>query len=347
MEDKTYPNRRTTIAAIARLAGVGTATVDRVLNGRGNVRDATRQRVEQAKAALETGSAPQQMRRPWRLKVLLPGMAGASTNYLAECFQEFGARGNATIECEFTRKMEPALLARKLTACAGQGIDAVAFQALEDPRIHNAVDHLHKLNILTLALLSGIPGQNLIGTIGTDNRTAGRTAGLMMGRLTRQSGKVAILSGGQLYRVHEDREMGFRAALRAEFGHILEPFVLNGHDDAEANYGVLRDALDAHPELVGIYNVGGGNEGIAKAMQEAGVANEIVFIGHNLTTHTQSYLLDVTMDIVLHLNMRDVAKTCVDVLTSHLDGHTAAPGIFPTMIVTKENLVGMDVAPAS
>jgi len=344
MQHKYTPARRATVAEIAKLAGVGTATVDRVLNDRGRVRDSTRQRVEQAKAAIEHGAAPQGSRRPWRFKVLLPDFAGASTNLLAKCFQEFGAHGNATIECVFTRKMEPALLARKLNACAGHGLDAVAFQALEDPRVHGAVDYLHSLNIPTLALLSGIANRNLLGTVGMDNRAAGRTAGYMMGRLTRQRGSVAIVTGGQLYRIHEDREMGFRAALRFGFGHIGNAIVLAGHDEADTNHKVVADALRNHPDLVGIYNVGGGSEGIARAMREVGVSDEIVFIGHNLTERTQGYLLDGTMDIVLHLDMRAVADHAVETLIAHLERKPFTPRIFPTSVVTRENIIGISVA---
>ncbi|MFT6304378.1 MAG: LacI family transcriptional regulator, partial [Pseudomonadales bacterium] len=135
------------ISAIAKLAGVGTATVDRVLNNRGSVRESTRQRVMQAKIAIEHGNKPKLNKRPWRLKVILPAEAGPSTDYLSTCLQEIGSQGNASIECVFVKKMDPGLLARKLAACSGQGIDAVAFQALDHPRVMNAVEQLADLNI--------------------------------------------------------------------------------------------------------------------------------------------------------------------------------------------------------
>lgn len=338
------PPRRAAIAEIAKLAGVGTATVDRVLNNRGGVRETTRQRVVQARTAIEMGTVPEGRKRPWRLKVILPGFAGASTEYLARCFQDIGSRGNATIECTFTRKMEPALLARKLNACSGQGLDAVAFQPLDDPRVQDAVNNLHNLKIPTLALLSGLANRNLIGLIGMDNHAAGRTAGYLMGRLTRQRGTIAVVTGGRLYRVHEDRERGFRAAAAQGFPHIEDTIVLNGRDESETNYLAVRDALRRHPELVGIYNVGGASEGIARAMTEADVKDEIIFIGHNLSERTKRYLLNGTMDVVLHLNMHDVAANAVESLIAHLENRPHAPRVLPTSVVTRENIVGMSVA---
>ncbi|WP_068109016.1 LacI family DNA-binding transcriptional regulator [Tropicimonas marinistellae] len=333
-------SRRATIAEIARLAGVGTATVDRVLHNRGTVRETTRQRVEQARAAIESGAPMSPRARPWRLKVLLPELAGASTDYLGRCLQACGAKGNATVECVFARRLEPAALARKLRACAGQGIDAVAFQALEDPRVHDAVDFLHDVRIPALALLSGLANPNIIGTVGIDNRAAGRTAGHLMGRLTRQAGQVVIVTAGSLYRLHEDREMGFRAALRTGFPHITETIVLNGEDDGNRNFTVMREALTKFPDLVGVYNVGGGHEGIVNAMQEAGVVGELVHIGHNLSQETRSFLIDGSMDIVLHLDMSTVAELAVEAMVAQLEQRQVSTGFLPTGIVTRENTFG-------
>jgi len=336
--------KRATVAEVARLAGVGTATVDRVLNNRRHVGEATRQRVMQAKRAIEAGTVSSARARPWRLKVFLPEEAGPSTDFLAACLQDYGARGNATIECVFTKKMEPALLARKLHACAGQRVDAVAFQALDDPRVHDAVDALAKLDIPTLAVMSGIEHSALIGFIGINNRAAGRTAGYLMGRLTRQSGSVVIVTGGELYRVHEDREIGFRACLRQDFPHIGEGIVCNGQDDIEGNYQAVSRALAERDDIIGIYNVGGGHQGVARALKDAGVSQEIVFIGHHLTSRTKAYLLDGTMDIVIHLNVRLIAEQTVEALVAHLEKRDYVPAPLLTGVITRENIIGATFA---
>ena len=48
-------NRKVTIAAIARLAGVSVPTVSRVINGRSDVSPQTRERVEELLTRLEAG----------------------------------------------------------------------------------------------------------------------------------------------------------------------------------------------------------------------------------------------------------------------------------------------------
>ncbi len=332
-----------TIKEIALMAGVGPATVDRVLNNRTHVRESTRQRVLQAKAALESGNLSKSRRLPWRLKAILPSFAGPSTEYLAHSLQAFGAYGNATIECEFVKKLDPALLARKLIACTTQGIDAVLFQALEHPRVTAAVEVLEDNKIPSLALLSGLSTPKTIGTVGIDNRAAGRTAGYLMGRLTRQKGFVAVVTGGKLYRGHEDREVGFRSAVRDEFRHIGGIITLVGHDEKKGTYEIMKEALNTHSELVGIYNVGAANTSIAKALQDTNVETEIVFIGHHLTQSTKRFLIDGTMDIVLHMNIRNIAEQAVNTVLAHLEGQSADTKPTHIEVVTRENLVGVEL----
>ena len=333
--------RRARVAEIAKRAGVGTATVDRVLNERPHVSPATRQRVLQAKAAIETGARITARPRPWRLKVFLPHDAGSSTEYLGTCLQAVGAEGNATVECVYTKKMEPAVLARKLRACAGQRIDAVAFQALEDPRVRDAVEYLAARGIPSVTLLSGLDSSALVGFVGIDNRAAGRTAGYLLGRMVQQPGSVAVLWGGQLYRAHEDREMGFRASLRRDFTHLSVVGTYCGHDDVDGNHREVLALLESQPDLVGVYNVGGANPGVAQALRDAGAAGEVVFFGHNLTPRTREYLLDGTMDIVLHLDLRRAARRTVDTLIGHLEDRPLQPEMLPAEIITRENVQGV------
>ena len=330
--------QRARIVDIARHARVGTATVDRVLNDRPHVSQATRQRVLHAIAALEGGFDKVTPSRQWRLQVLLPDEAGPSTEFLGECFEAIAAKRLVRVRCGLIKKLEPEVLAARLIDCIGRRVNAVAFQALDDPRVRDAVSKLAKAKIPCLALLSGLENSGVIGRIGIDNRAAGRTAGYMMGRMLPQSGLVAVVTGSLLYSVHEDRETGFRSILRREFPHLRTVVVCSGYDDIDGNYRAVGELLRHHPELSGIYNVGGGNEGIVRALQN--LPNNTLFMGHNLTHKTQSYLLSGAMDVVLHQNMRRVAEQAVAAIVARLEKQPLAIETLPTEIITRENLLG-------
>lgn len=329
---------RARIKEIAALANVGTATVDRVLHGRSHVAHATKQKVLQAQSAIESGAWTVRGPRPWRLKVILPEMAGLSTEYLARCFEEFGARGNAVVECGFSKKLEPKALARKLRSCGSGKWDAVAFQALEDPRVREAVSYLKEREVPCLSLLSPLPNSDVVGFAGSDARSAGRTAGLLMGSSCSHGGTLAIISGGQLYRSHESREMGFRSHIREHAKHLTVLDTLIGQDDSDQNYQNVTALIRGCPDLVGIYNVGGGNEGIVQALQEADLANEVCVIAHNLTPRTRKHLSEGTVNFILHQDMRLLAERSMNAIIGSLAKEHHEPSLIPIEIVTRENL---------
>ena len=117
----------------------------------------------------------------------------------------------------------------------------------------------------------------------------GRTAGYLIAPLHRAARrrKVAMIAGSLSYRAHEEREMGFLHVFEEMFPAIEVVGLREGHDDAGKNYRQTRALLDQHPDLAGIYNIGGAADGVARALKEGGRAN-VVFIGHGLTPDTRA-----------------------------------------------------------
>ena len=320
---------------------MGTATVDRVLHNRGGVADATASRVRRAMAAIEA-RAPTARSKPSRdrFDVILPAEAGPSTEALGSWFQAAGRAQEADVSCAYVEKMNPVALAEQLLACRAKGSCGVTFQALDHPLVRDAVSRLAVDGIPSLALMSDLDGSEIIAYVGTDNRSAGRTAGVLMGRFTRRPGKVAILWGGQLYRSHEEREIGFRSVVRSEFDHLETLDLVCGRDDAKNNHAQVLSVLDRHDDVVGIYSVGGGNRGVVQALVERGRALDVVLIGHNLTATTQRFLLDGSMDAVVHQDMALAARLAVATLVGHRAQRRVPVQRLPVEIVLRENILG-------
>lgn len=330
------------VADIALAAGVGTATVDRVLNGRGNVTEATAERVRKAMDALAaanaSGAVATAQPAAHRFGAVLPSQAGASTELLAAALRDAGTLAGVSLDCSFVEKMNPAALARRLDEIRRQGRSGVAFQALDHPLVHDAVARLAEERVPVVTLMSDLGGSGAF--VGMDNRAAGRTAGYLMGRFSRGGGQVAILWGGELYRSHEEREIGFRSLLRADFPGLETLDLVSGGDDAEGNYRQIRRVLDSHPDLVGIYSVGGGNSGVVRALKERGRESDVTLIGHNLTAATQAFLIEGAMDAVIHQDMSLAARSAVQALIALREERPKAVARLPIEIVTKENMLG-------
>ena len=120
-------DRRPKVADVAARAGVSTATVDRVINGRGGVHQKTVARVEEAIREIAGGRSPA-LDPAHRFDVVLSGERGGGTKALADAFALAAEDAGANVEISFVETMNPEALAERLRACAQRGSSGVAVQ---------------------------------------------------------------------------------------------------------------------------------------------------------------------------------------------------------------------------
>lgn len=342
------PQRRpiARIEDVARLAGVSTATVDRVMNQRPGVRAQTMQRVISAASELGyvmDGALPAQALRPLRLAFLLPsgtnrflGMLGRFIGSSHDQLASFNMRARvAHIE-----SFNPQLLAQQLRQI-GREVDGIAFMAIEHPAVRDAIDALAERGVSAVTLISDIANSKRVAYVGLDNRSAGRTAGYLISRfIGRRPAKVAMIAGSLSYRAHEEREMGFRHLFEELLPAAELVGVREGHDDEAKNYRQTKMLLAQHPDLAGLYNIGGGPEGIGRALKEAGRQHDVAFVGHGLTPETRALLVDGTMDAVITQHPQSALMDCVAIFANLRAGRPPDHGTARarTEIILRENL---------
>jgi len=307
---------KVTISDLAREAGVSTATVDRVMNSRDGVSARTRDHV--LGVAQRLGYAvplATELLAQMRLDFVLPGGTNTYMNLLAAGFEEeAGAFPSERVCVHRVEGFSPDALSEKLQALHGAA-DGIGIVALDHPKVREAVRDLEAAQIPLLAMVSDIPNVPRIGYVGIDNRAAGRLAGYLLGRfMGARRGKVALFAGSLSYRGHEEREMGFRHVLAEEFPELAVLQLQENLDDMERSYTETAELMRNHPNLGGVYNIGAGNRGIARALEESGRAREIVFIGHELTEHSRRFLLSGVMDAVIDQHPRLEAREAIRAL---------------------------------
>jgi LacI family transcriptional regulator len=347
--DTRVPTGLSRIVDVARLAGVSTATVDRVLNRRPGVRAITVQRV--LKAATELDYMPAEdlqaamTPKPMRLLFLLPDGTNRFLTMLGQLIAHSETRltpFNVRCRVETIKSFNPELLARRLWDCRDK-VDGVAFMALEHPAVRETVNLLAERGVPTVTLISDILNARRAAYVGLDNRSAGRTAGYLIARfIGPRPAKVAMIAGSLSYRAHEEREMGFLHLFEELFPAIKVVGLREGRDDAERNYRQTRMLLGQHPDLAGIYNIGGGADGVARALKEMGCERDIVFVGHGLTPDTRSLLIDGTMDAVITQNPQNALMSCVAIFDNLRAGREAWHGAEAprSEIIFRENIPG-------
>ncbi len=126
------------------------------------------------------------------------------------------------------------------------------------------IDDLVQRGVPVVTLVSDVPQSRRIHYVGIDNPAAGRTAGALMGRfLAGQRGAVGLIAGSMALRDHAERHFGFHQVLATEFPHLTVLPPLEGRDDSDRNEALTLELLRERPDLVGLYNIGAGNRGIA------------------------------------------------------------------------------------
>ncbi|MDF0583003.1 substrate-binding domain-containing protein [Bradyrhizobium yuanmingense] len=320
-----------TLKDIAREAGVSLATVDRVLHNRPGVRPDTVRRVKDAIARNSfqphVAAAELARGRARRFAFVMPSGPNPFMQqieaYLGEMAAWLSAR-RLNVEMIATDVFEPAALAASLEALSGD-YDGVAVVALDHPSVRAAINDLVDAGAKVVTLVSDVPSSRRHHYVGIDNIAAGRTAGALVGRLVGQrSGKVAIVAGSQGLRDHAERIFGFNQVMASEFPDLSVLPVLEGRDEDDRSEQLLARLLGKHPDIVGLYNVGAGTQGVAKALNgkalndkasvAAGRDKQVVFVGHDVTALTRRLLLQGVMDAAISQNPGHEARAAVRVL---------------------------------
>ena len=306
---------------VAREAGVSTATVDRVLHGRRGVSDATVRRVKDTieRLGFQPLAAAAELARGRRQrfcfimpKTLNLFMADVVTQ-LGEVRRHLAAR-RTLIDVIETDVFDAEALAGTLEE-VGPHYDGLAVVALDHPRVRVAIDELVENGVIVVTLVSDVPSSRRAHYVGVDNIAAGRSAGTLIGRfLGDRRGKVAVIAGSLLLRDHAERLFGVQQVIAAEYPGLTLLPPLEGRDDDAHNGALVSRLLAEHADLIAIYNIGAGTAGIGNALIEADRAQEVVFIGHDVTPQTRRFLNFGVMDAVLSQNPGHEARSAARVL---------------------------------
>lgn len=105
-----------------------------------------------------------------------------------------------------------------------------------------------------------------------------------------------------------------------------------------SRYEAATTHFDQHSDIAAIYNIGGGNRGIARALEEKGLARSVIFVGHELTPHTKRLLLNGVMDVVIDQNARVEAREAIAQLSLIARGEAFSMHPIRIAVFFRENI---------
>ncbi|PDT80185.1 LacI family DNA-binding transcriptional regulator [Sinorhizobium sp. BJ1] len=303
---------KVTLKDVALEAGVGTATVERVVNGRGGVRPETVERVFLAVRKLDyRHSMPETHRGLIRIEVILVRPETSFYSRMNQAFERIAALldKSITVHRTFARENDPVDFAHYIVN------PAVRRSAL----IVVAPDHPDVVKSLRTAASHGTPVVQIMTRpapelpyVGIDNYAAGRTAAYYMSRmLVGRSGSFVALCHSGAYENHKERIRGFSSYLADRDGDHCFQQVMFDYDDDLNSMELLRGALRDDPEIVGLYTAGGDNRSVAAVLKEH-ASRRILWVGHELSEQSRGALRDGVMSIVLDQAPEIQARRSID-----------------------------------
>lgn len=331
-ERQRMPGRRATLEDVAREAGVSLATADRVVNRRDGVRGRTIARVEMAIAKLgyRANAAAMRLARneSYRFAFILPSNANSFMSNLSaqvERASDWLASQNGYIDVMYVDVFDPNALATVLERLS-PAYHGVATVALDHTRVRAAIDDLAGRGVHVVTLVSDAPSSRRAHYVGVDNPAAGRTAASLMGRfLSARKGKIGVILGSMSLRDHAERHFGFHQVLSGEYPDLVLLPAREGRDDADQNRALTAALIAEHSDLVGLYNAGAGNEGIASQLEVSGRARDIVWIAHELTADTRRFLLNGWIDAIINQDPGHEARSAARILLAYCLGEPIIP----------------------
>jgi LacI family transcriptional regulator len=337
-----------TIAEIARLAGVGTATVDRVLNRRTGVNAGTVERVLQVVAALGAKPQPGRPRRGenFRFAYVLPEEAspffGLIDRQIAQSAGDFRHQHITEVTHRVDAR-DAVRFAGKLAAlvdCHG-----IAVLAPDLPPIKLAINELVRAGVHVVTMFSDVAGSMREAYVGADNRAAGRTAGLLLARMARPGSRDTLLLSSQATRLSAEieRRVGFAQVIEERFPQLRMVRVPDLPADAHGVEKALTEFLAGGVDpssVAGIYNVGSGGAGVAKALDRMGLTPEVGAIAHDLTDEHRRLLTAGALSYLLHQDIHYCVLAAARVLRAQCENVRGALNVAQPRIeiLTAENL---------
>ena len=299
--------RRVRIAELVAETGLSRATVDRALNGRPGVHPRTRAVVE---ATMERLAKQPDLAGAPRADVDVVLRLGRGLMSQFSRISESQGRPGLRLHDMWQEGQASILeLVRKLSADVSRPL---VITAKNTDALIGELARARARGKRIVALISDLSPEARDAYVGIDNRAAGQTAAYLVGSVIgdRPAG-VAVLLGDHAFRCHDDREIGFRTALRAEFPRIALVGEAMGEDNQAKTQREVASLLRSNQALSAIYNVAGGNNGLARALEIHDRSNDICIVGHEANAVTLPLLRNGVFNFALAARPQQLLEAAV------------------------------------
>lgn len=290
---------------IAELAGVSRATVDRVLNNRGEVNEETKQKILEIANLMDYRPNRAGKTLVIRQKHLKIGciMIDADNPFYAELHQGLKRKAEEYKEygievlikfAEFQAQKQ----LEKIDELLEKKINALVIQPANNPLLAKKLREITDNGIPVVTTNTDIPDFKSFAYIGNDFYTCGQTAANLMEMIMRGKCHIGIITGFFDAKSHSDRIDGFRDYIR-NFPQMEIISVRENRDDEFESYRIMTEMLSEHLDIDAIFIVAGGVQGAGRAIKTFLKTRPICVISFDDVPTTKDLIRDGTIQATI------------------------------------------------
>lgn len=293
-------SRRLTLKEISQMIGISVATVDRVLNNRGNVKPATYRKVmdklQELNYTPNKSASFLSRKKELSLAIVFPELPdyfwdqierGIRTAY--EELRDYG------LHIELFKSEKYDLEKQKqavLDLIDSKAFDAIAISPNDSEEMADIIDKGIDSGIPICTFNNDSPLSKRLFYVGCDYRIAGRLAADLLCKFSGSHGRVGLITSdassvpsATTFQMQQ-KIMGFREVI-AEYGNVEMTQMLKlkqkEYEDPDT-FAELFSQVDS------VYVTSAKLQVVAAHLEKAGLAGKVALIGHDITTEIYEFL---------------------------------------------------------
>jgi ribose transport system substrate-binding protein len=226
-----------------------------------------------------------------------------------------------------------------------RGVDGIVLAPLDDRALIRPVQDAMRDKIPVVIVDSGLQGKDYISFVATDNYQGGVLAGRRMGSLLGGRGRILVIRYQAGSASTTERERGFLETLEREFpGLTLLAKDQYAGPTTETAYQIAENLLSRFHDADGLFCPNESSTfGALRAVQEAGLAGKIRFVGFDSSPKLVQALADGDLDGLVLQNPVKMGYLGVRTIVQYLRGETIAQLIDTGVtLVTKDNMTSAE-----
>lgn len=315
-----------TIKEIAALANVSRGTVDKVLNNRPGVKEATKKKILKIAEELDyqpniIGKALVRSRDPIRIGIILTPDYNPYIQELLHGIQtarkEYAPFGLEVITKLMTT-LEPQEQLTIIDELVNAHVQGMAVFPTNSPQIIDRVNQLIQNQMAVITFNSRVEGIRHLSFIGQNHYKGGRTAASLMGKVVHAPIRAGVIISSSHLSCHHDRLSGFQDKLAESFADSVILNVQENQDRKEDAFRITLEYCNRYPDLNAVYLTSGGIAGVCSALDVAGKKEAVKVICHDLPPETLSLLNSGQIAFALGQNPEQQGYQLVKVLFEYL-----------------------------